>query len=208
MNPNEAQTRKALIDVQIAKAGWDLSDTNEVRSEVTASGVDDDWFDGITDYSLYLPNGEIIAIVEAKRQSRSPQTAREQAKLYAERIQQNQSFRPFVFLTNGVEIWFWNTEEETPREVAAFFGRDDLERLLFIKQNKLPLAKAAINIDIAGRLYQQEAIRRVSKTFEVDRKRRALLVMATGTGKTRTSMGLIELFLRTHQASRVLFLAD
>lgn len=208
MNPNEAQTRKALIDVQIAKAGWDLSDSNEVRFEVTASGIDDDWFDGITDYSLYLPNGEIIAIVEAKRQSRSPQTAREQAKLYAERIQQNQSFRPFVFLTNGVEIWFWNTEEETPREVAGFFARDDLERLLFINQNKLALAQSSINTDIAGRLYQQEAIRRVSKTFEDDKKRRALLVMATGTGKTRTSMGLIELFLKTHQATRVLFLAD
>ncbi len=208
MNPNEAQTRKALIDVQIAKAGWDLSNSNEVRFEVTASGIDDDWFDGITDYSLYLPNGEIIAIVEAKRQSRSPQTAREQAKIYAERIQQNQSFRPFVFLTNGVELWFWNTEEETPREVAGFFARDDLERLLFIKQSKLTLAGASINTDIAGRLYQQEAIRRVSTTFEVDKKRRALLVMATGTGKTRTSMGLIELFLKTHQASRVLFLAD
>lgn len=208
MNPNEAQTRKALIDVQIAKAGWDLSDSNEVRFEVTASGIDDDWFDGITDYSLYLPNGEIIAIVEAKRQSRSPQTAREQAILYAERIQRNQSFRPFVFLTNGVEIWFWNTEEETPRKVAGFFAREDLERLLFIKQNKQALAEASINTDIAGRLYQQEAIRRVSKTFEVDKRRRALLVMATGTGKTRTSMGLIELFLKTHQASRVLFLAD
>jgi len=208
MNPNEAQTRKALIDVQIAKAGWDLSDSNEVRFEVTASGIDDDWFDGITDYSLYLPNGEIVAIVEAKRQSRSPQTAREQAKLYAERIQRNQSFRPFVFLANGVEIWFWNTEEETPREVAGFFARDDLERLLFIKQNKLALAQASINTDIAGRLYQQEAIRRVSKTFEVNKKRRALLVMATGTGKTRTSMGLIELFLKTRQATRVLFLAD
>jgi len=208
MSLNEAQTRKALIDTQIAKGGWDLSDSNQVRFEVTASGIDDDWFDGITDYTLYLPNGEIIAVVEAKRQSRSPQTAREQAKLYAERIQQNQSFRPFVFLANGVEIWFWSTEEETPREVAGFFARDDLERLLFIKQNKLGLAQASINTDIAGRLYQQEAIRRVSKTFEVDKKRRALLVMATGTGKTRTSMGLIELFLKTHQASRVLFLAD
>lgn len=208
MNPNEAQTRKQLIDGHIAKAGWNLFDPNEVRFEVTASGDDDDWFDGITDYSLYAPNGEIIAIVEAKRQSRSPQTARRQAELYVERIQRNQSFRPFVFLTNGVEIWFWNTEEETPREVAGFFSREDLERMLFIKQNKLPLAEASIDTDISGRLYQQEAIRRVSKTFEVDKKRRALLVMATGTGKTRTSMGLIDLFLKTNQARRVLFLAD
>lgn len=208
MSLNEAGTRKRLIDGQIAKAGWSLFDRDEVRFEVPASGDDDNWFDGITDYSLYLANGEIIALVEAKRQSRSPQTAREQAKLYAERIERNQSFRPFVFLSNGVEIWFWDTEEETPREVAGFFSREDLERMLFIKQHKLALADASINPDISGRLYQQEAIRRVSKAFDVDKKRRALLVMATGTGKTRTSMGLIDLFLKTNQARRVLFLAD
>jgi type I site-specific restriction endonuclease len=205
---NENQTRKQLIDNQIAKASWNLVDPDEVKFEVPASGDDEDWTDGITDYSLYLPNGEIIAVVEAKKQSRSPHTARQQALIYAERIEQNQSFRPFVFLANGIEIWFWNTEEETPREVAGFFSREGLERLLFIKQNKTPLADASINADISGRLYQQEAIRRVSTAFDIDKKRRALLVMATGTGKTRTSMGLIDLFLKTNQASKVLFLAD
>ena len=208
MSLNENQTRKKLIDSQIAKANWNLFDHNEVRFEVPASGDDEDWTDGITDYSLYLPNGEIVALIEAKKQSRSPHTARQQALIYAERIEQNQSFRPFVFLANGIEIWFWNTEEETPREVAGFFSREDLERLLFIKQNKTPLADASINADISGRLYQQEAIRRVSTAFDIDKKRRALLVMATGTGKTRTSMGLIDLFLKTNQASKVLFLAD
>ncbi len=208
MTLNETQTRKHLIDSQISKASWNLVDCNEVRFEVPASGDDEDWTDGITDYSLYLPNGEIIAVVEAKKQSRSPHTARQQALIYAEKIEQNQSFRPFVFLANGIEIWFWNTEVETPREVAGFFSREDLERLLFIKQNKTPLANASINADISGRLYQQEAIRRVSTAFDIDKKRRALLVMATGTGKTRTSMGLIDLFLKTNQASKVLFLAD
>lgn len=208
MTPNEAQTRKNLIDQQIAKAGWNLNDKNEVRFEVPASGDDEDWTDGITDYSLYLPNNEIIAIVEAKKQSRSPQVAREQAKLYAERIEQNQSFRPFVFLANGNEIWFGDTEAETPREVAGFFSKEDLERMLFIKQNKISLAETSINSNISGRLYQQEAIRRIATTFDTDKKRKALLVMATGTGKTRTSMGLIDLFLRTNQAQKVLFLAD
>ena len=101
---NELQTRKKLIDGQILKAGWNLFDRNQVRFEVPASGDDDDWTDGITDYSLYLPNGEIIAVVEAKKQSRSPHTARQQALIYAENIEQNQSFRPFVFLSNGIEI--------------------------------------------------------------------------------------------------------
>ena len=208
MNLNENQTRKQLIDGQIAKAVWNITDLTQVRFEVPASGDVEDWTDGITDYSLYLPNGEIIAVVEAKKQSRSPHTARQQALIYAEKIERNQSFRPFVFLANGIEIWFWDTEDETPREVAGFFSRDDLERLLYIKQNKTSLADAPINTDISGRLYQQEAIRRVSTAFDIDKKRRALLVMATGTGKTRTSMGLIDLFLKTNQARRVLFLAD
>lgn len=208
MFPNEAQTRKQLIDHQIAKANWNLNDRNQVRFEVPVSGDDDDWTDGITDYSLYRENGEIIAVVEAKKQSRSPHTAREQAKIYAEKIEQNQSFRPFVFLTNGIEVWFWDTEEETPREVAGFFSREDLERMLFIRQNKTSLSDTLIDANISGRLYQQEAIRRVSTAFDLDKKRRSLLVMATGTGKTRTSMGLIDLFLKTNQAQKVLFLAD
>jgi type I restriction enzyme, R subunit len=204
---NENQTRKRHIDSQIVKAGWDIRDSTQVCFEVPASGDDDDWYDGITDYTLYLPNGEIIAVVEAKRQSRSPQTAREQAKLYAVRIQQDQSFRPFVFLANGNEIWFWDTEDQTPREITGFFSSSSLERLLAIKQNRLSLSETPINADISGRSYQQEAIRRVAESFEQG-KRKALLVMATGTGKTRTSMGLIDLFLRTRQAEKVLFLAD
>ena len=207
MTLNENQTRKRHIDGQIAKAGWDLHDTDQVRFEVPASGVDDDWFDGITDYSLYLPNGEIIAVVEAKRQSRSPQVARKQATDYVTRIEADQSFRPFVFLANGNEIWFWDTEDETPRLVAGFFSRSDLERLLAIKQNRISLSETPINADISGRSYQQEAIRRVAEAFDQG-TRRALLVMATGTGKTRTAMGLIDLFLRTRQAEKILFLAD
>jgi len=120
MTLNEDQTRKQLIDSQIAKSSWNLFDRNEVKFEVQASGDYEDWTDGITHYSLYLPNGEIIAVVEAKKQISSTHTARQQTLIYAERIEQNQSFRPFVFLANGVEIWFWDTEEQTPREVAGF----------------------------------------------------------------------------------------
>lgn len=207
MTLNENQTRKRHIDGQLTVAGWNLLDADQVKFEVPASGLDDDWFDGITDYSLYLPNGEIIAVVEAKRQSRSPQTAREQAKLYAVRIEKNQSFRPLVFLANGNEIWFWDTETETPREIAGFFSSSSLQRLLSIKRHRLPLSQTPISAEISGRSYQQEAIRRVAESFEAG-KRKALLVMATGTGKTRTSMGLIDLFLRTRQAEKVLFLAD
>lgn len=207
MTLNENQTRKRLIDGQITKAGWSLLETTQVRFEVPASGVDEDCFDGITDYSLYLPNGEIIAVVEAKRQSRSPQVARKQATDYAERIEQNQTFRPFVFLANGNEIWFWDTTDGSPRAVAGFFALGDLERLLDIRRNRISLPNSPIDGDISSRSYQQEAIRRVAEAFEQG-KRRALLVMARGTGKTRTAMSLIDLFLRTRQAEKVLFLAD
>src|SRR5436189_5655102 len=145
MTLSENQTRKRHIDGQITAAGWNLLDAHQVKFEVPASGVDDDWFDGITDYSLYQPNGEIIAVIEAKRQSRSPQTAREQAKLYAVAIEKNQSFRPFVFLANGNEIWFWDTENEVPREIVGFFSRSSIERMLGIRQHKLYLSETPID---------------------------------------------------------------
>src|SRR6266446_3241814 len=108
---------------------------------------------------------------------------------------------------NGIDIYLWDIGEEAPRLIAGFFSAEDLENLLFLRLNKTPLSETAINTQIVNRGYQHEAIRRIAEAFE-ERKRRALLVMATGTGKTRTAMGLVDLFLRTNQARRILFLAD
>ena len=207
MSLNEATTRQDLIDPAIAKAGWNLEDISQVRFEIPVDGYDAEPWNGVTDYCLYQPNGEVIAIVEAKRQSRDPRVAEQQVRHYVTEIAKHQNFQPFAFLTNGRETYFWDVDFETKRQVAGFFSLKDLENLLYLRQNKIPLQTLAVNLAIAGRSYQQEAIRRVCERFDQG-FRRSLLVMATGTGKTRTTMALIDLFLRGNQARRVLFVAD
>lgn len=204
---NEARTRKELIDQTLSASGWNLLDPSQVGFEIPVDGAGAEPWNGITDYSLYRPNGEIIAVVEAKRMSRDPRVAKEQVRHYIKEIEKRQSFQPFAFMANGIDIYLWDIGEEAPRLIFGFFSAEDLENLLFLRQNKTPLSETAINRQIVNRGYQHEAIRRISEAFE-ERKRKALLVMATGTGKTRTAMGLIDLFLRTNQARRILFLAD
>lgn len=209
MTPNEARTRKERIDPALEKAGWNVMDPAQVGREIPVDGVDQEPWNGVTDYCLYRTNGEVLAVVEAKRQSRQPNVAREQARLYVADIAKRagQTFEPFVFLSNGVETYFWERDGSVPRRVSGFFSRFDLENRLFLRQNRILLGLVPLNAKIAGRPYQQEAIRRLAEVFEAG-KRRALLVMATGTGKTRTTVGLVDLFLRANQARRVLFLAD
>ena len=204
---SEAATRRNLIDPVLSKAGWNLGNRSQVRFEIPVDGEDAEPWNGITDYSLYRPNGEIIAVVEAKRMTHDPRLAQQQAEHYVTEITKRQSFAPFAFLTNGIDIYFLDVGIAPKRLVAGFFSPDDLERLLFIRQNKTPLADAPINQAITDRIYQHEAIRRISEAFDAG-KRRALLVMATGTGKTRTVVSLADLFLRTNQAQKVLFVAD
>ncbi len=204
---NEAKTREDLIDPALTRAGWNLMNKSQVGLEIPVDGYDAEPWNGVTDYSLYRPNGEVIAVVEAKRMTHDPRLAQQQAEHYVTEIAKHQSFAPFAFLTNGVDIYFLDFGVAAKRLVSRFFSADDLERLLFIRQNKTALAQAPINNSITDRVYQHEAIRRVSEAFDTG-KRRALLVMATGTGKTRTVVSLVDLFLRTNQAQKVLFVAD
>ena len=228
-NPTEAQTRRELIDPALERAGWDLNNPDQVGFEIPVDDVDPAaWqalqtklralrdegvpYDvplpaGITDYALYRENGEVLAVVEAKKTSIDPRLALPQAEFYATQIERRQSFRPFAFMTNGHDTYFWDVGRAPKRLVYGFFSRADLENLLFICQNQTPLTEATINQDITDRAYQMEAIRRVCEAFEKGR-RKALLVMATGTGKTRVSMSLVDIFLRTNQARRILFVAD
>ena len=197
MSENEAKTRKARIDPALKRAGYDVGDPTQVGIEIPVDGYDKEPWNGVTDYCLYRPNGEVTAVVEAKRQSRDPNVAREQARHYVTEIGKHQTFQPFAFLTNGADTYFWELDAASPRLTAGFFTPEDLERLLYLRQNALPLASTKINAQIAGRAYQQEAIRRICTVFEQG-KRRALLVMATGTGKTRTTVALVDLFLRAN----------
>jgi type I restriction enzyme R subunit len=203
----ESATRATLIDPQLTQAGWDLADRTQVRFEVPVDGYDATPWNGVTDYCLYEPSGLVIAVVEAKRTSRNPREGEEQLRHYVDEIAKRQAFRPLGFMTNGLLTFFWDVGEAHPRLVAGMFTPRDLDRLRFIRENAVPLASVPINAAIAGRAEQQEAIRRVCETFATG-QRRALIVMATGTGKTRTTMALVDLLLRARVAQKVLFLAD
>ena len=204
---NESRTRTSLIDPALKRVGWDVSDHTKVGLEIPVDGYDREPWNGITDYCLYDASGNVLAVVEAKRFSRNPREADAQLNYYVTEIANQQSFSPFGFMSNGHSTYFWPIGDSNPRLVSGFFTFSDLDRLRFIRQNQQPLDSALINTTIVDRPYQHEAIRRVCETF-MNGRRRALIVMATGTGKTRTTMALIDLFMRTKQAQNILFLAD
>ncbi|MCI0645975.1 MAG: DEAD/DEAH box helicase family protein [Chloroflexi bacterium] len=230
--PDEAVTRRDLIDPALAKAGWDVNDKVQVGIEIPVDGSDPqlwaqlapqlramrdpgggytaDLPPGVADYLLYHETGEVLAVVEAKKLAVDPIKAEAQAEYYINEIGRwpTQTFQPFAFMTNGERIRFWDIGRANPRDVAGFFTLDDLKNLLYIREKQKPLATAAIKPEIAGRLYQIEAIRAVLERFDVAKKRRALLVMATGTGKTRVAMSLADIFIQTNQARKILFVAD
>ena len=223
----EALTRKELIDPALLRAGWDVDNPEQVGIEIPVDGQEPAAWQrlqnklkeagqsytanlpaGISDYTLMQDNGQIIALVEAKRTSINPALAQAQIEFYVEEIEKQQGFRPFAFMTNGHEIYFWDVGEANKRLVHGFFSPDDLARMRYMREHRSPLTKASINPTITDRLYQQEAIRRVCEAFEVEKKRKALIVMATGTGKTRTAMSICDVFLRSNQARKILFVAD
>ena len=204
----EAQTRYSLIDPQLRRADWNLVDHTQIGTEIPVAGYDPTPSQGFTDYCFYRTNGEVLAVVEAKRTSRDPRVGKQQVLEYVTAIEKKQTFRPFAFMANGEDVFFWDSAESAERHVAGFFSRENLERLLFLKQNRKPLNTIQIKESIVNRAYQIEAIRRISEAIEKKKKRKALLVMATGSGKTRTTMALIDVFLRAHAAQRILFLAD
>ncbi|MCJ7586052.1 MAG: DEAD/DEAH box helicase family protein, partial [Anaerolineales bacterium] len=204
---SEERTRKEMIDPQLEKAGWYLRDHSKVKIEIPVDGYDAEPWNGVTDYCLYRENGEVLAVVEAKKTVVDVRLAESQLEYYVREIEKHQSFRPFGFLANGYDIYFVEVGFSAKRLVNGFFTREDLENQLFIRQNGKRLGEIEINNTIVDRAYQHEAIRRVSEEFEKG-KRKALLVMATGTGKTRAIMGLIDVFMRADQAKRILFVAD
>lgn len=216
---SEELTRKERIDAstlllvaahrpQLEQAGWYLRDHSKVRIEIPVDGCDAEPWNGVSDYCLYRENGEVLAVVEAKKTCVDVRLAEAQLTHYVTEIEKHQSFRPFGFLANGLEIHFVDVGIAHKREVFGFFTREDLENLLYIRQNAKPHSSVEINNEIVDplrglcRSYQHEAIRRVSEEFAKG-KRKALIVMATGTGKTRTTMRLIDVFMRSNQARRI-----
>jgi type I restriction enzyme R subunit len=215
----EAITRKEIIDICLRAAGWNVADRTQVIEEFFVPARDDHGNQTddsnnrsgareFSDYVLLGKNGKPIAVVEAKKSSTNAEIGREQAKQYCQNIQAgNGGDLPFCFYTNGHQIFFWNLGEAPPQQVHGFPTRQDLERLLFVRRHKKPLAEELINTAIAGRDFQLHAIRSVMEGIEKNR-RRFLLVMATGTGKTRTCIALIDALMRAGRVQRVLFLVD
>ncbi len=214
---SEAETRKKLIDEKLLAAGWDVNNFTHVSQEFNISvPLSDGVLDPRTpyevhqysDYVLLGRDGKPLAVVEAKKSSKDPAIGREQAKQYCYNIQKQYGGKlPFCFYTNGLEIYFWNLENYPPRKVVGYPTRDDLERLQYIRDNRKPLSEELINTKIAGRDYQIRAIRAVMEGIE-KKQRKFLLVMATGTGKTRTCIALVNALMRAGHVERVLFLVD
>ncbi|GAA3522236.1 hypothetical protein GCM10022393_40950 [Aquimarina addita] len=210
---NESETRRILIDSKLLDAGWNVNDVTQVVEEyvVDVQNVNEPegkYGNQFTDYVLLGKDGQPIAVIEAKKSSVDARKGEEQAKQYANQIQiKFDCDLPFCFYTNGHDIYFWDIGNAPPKKVYGFPTRGDLERLAHIRKYKKPLAEELINTDIAGRAYQIGAIRSVFESLE-KKKRTSLLVMATGTGKTRTCIAMVDALMRAGWVSRVLFLVD
>lgn len=214
---SESKTRSELIDLQLLLAGWNVDDPLQVikefdilTKEANAISEPRTTYKGhqFSDYVLLGKHRKPLAVVEAKKSSKDAALGREQAKQYCYNIQKQLGGElPFCFYTNGHDIYFWDLENAPPRKVVGFPTRDDLERFSYIRRNRKPLTQEFINTSIAGRDYQIRAIRSVLEGIE-QKKRDFLLVMATGTGKTRTCIAMVDALMRAGHAERVLFLVD
>ena len=207
---NEAETRDLYIDLLLKEAGWKLDQPRDREFEVQGMPNAQGKLEGTgyVDYVLWGDDGKPLAVVEAKRTRRDARVGQQQAKLYADCLQTQFGQRPLIYTTNGYEHWFWDDTTYPPRPVQGFHKKDELQLLIQRRTSAKPLAGVSINPDIVERHYQLRAIRRIGETFERDRQRKALVVMATGAGKTRTVIALVDLLQRANWAKRILFLAD
>jgi len=201
----EAETRRDLIDLHLHEAGWRLADPRD--REWPVSGIPSPSGSGKVDYVLWGDDGKPLAVVEAKRTSRSAKEGRLQAEIYADALERDFGQRPIIYYTNGFETWLWDDRRYPPRPVAGYLTKDQLALAIQRRRTLRPLGTAAIDRSIVERPYQLRAIRAVTEAFE-QKRRRALLVMATGTGKTRTVIALVDVLQKANWVKRVLFLAD
>ena len=203
---SEAETRDYFIDLLLKESGWDLKAQDVLEYPVV--GMPNDEGEGFVDYVLWGDDGLPLAVVEAKRTRKDSRIGQQQAKLYADCLERMKGQRPIIFFTNGYETWLWDDLNYSPRRVQGFYKKDELQLLINRRTSSRDITAATINKAIVERYYQHEAIRRTTEDFQRRKLRKALLVMATGTGKTRTVIALIELLQKCNWIKRVLFLAD
>lgn len=202
---SEFLTRKKYIDVDLKLLGWVFGE--DVREEVELDGMPNPEGKGYADYVLYGKDGLPLAVIEAKRTSKDPKIGTQQAKLYADCLEKMTGRRPILFTTNGFETYLWEDKSAPQRKVSGIFAKADLEKLINRRRQHKPLTEIKIDDKITDRYYQKEAIRAACESFEKGH-RKALLVMATGTGKTRTAASLVDVLSRGGYITNTLFLAD
>ncbi|ROL61358.1 DUF4145 domain-containing protein [Bacteroidetes/Chlorobi group bacterium ChocPot_Mid] len=209
---NESTTRHLLIDKMLSFVGWDIEDdgksTDEVGQEIEVDGQPTESGIGYVDYVLWDDNGLPLAVIEVKKTSRDPDIGKKQAVLYADSLEKKFNQRPVIFCTNGHDIIIWNdSEKEPPRKIYGFYSKDSLQYLHFKRKERKKAKDIILNPAIAGRIYQQEAQRRVIEKFD-SKYRKSLIAQATGTGKTRVAVSLCDALMRANWAKRILFLCD
>lgn len=202
---SEYKTRKIYIDVMLADAGW--KEGTDWLNEVELKGMPNTSKVGFADYVLYDDAHRPLAVIEAKRTCVDPVKGRQQAKLYADLLEKQCGRRPVIFLTNGFETRI-DDGKYPERQVASFYSKRDLEKLFNLRTYAQSLSNISINKNIAGRYYQENAIKATCDTFGEKNRRHALLVMATGAGKTRTVIELCRIMVEKRFIKNVLFLAD
>jgi type I restriction enzyme, R subunit len=204
-NYTEAETREYLIDLLLEEAGWDPKGENV--EEYPVVGMPNKPGKGFVDYVLWGNDGRPLGLVEAKRTSADPRKGKQQAKLYADCLEKMHGQRPIIFYSNGYQSWIWDDQNYPPRQVQGFYKKTELELLIQRRDMLKAFQSIQTNKAIADRPYQELAIRSVAEHFE-KKYRKSLLVMATGTGKTRVVIAITDLLMRANWAKRVLFLAD
>ena len=201
----EFQTRKQYIDVELKDAGWvfgeDCIEEYELQGMPFGTGT------GYADYVLLGDNGKPLAVVEAKRASISPEKGKHQASLYADCLEREYEQRPIIFYTNGFETHIWDDTFYPDRLVSGFYSKEELQLRIDRRRHRIPLDDINISDAITNRYYQKEAIKAVCETLSSG-AREALMVMATGSGKTRVAISLVDVLSRHGWIKNVLFLAD
>nr|WP_243870742.1 DEAD/DEAH box helicase family protein [Bacillus albus] len=202
---SEYETRKRYIDVELKLAGWEFN--RDVQEEFRVMGMPNNGGIGFVDYVLLGNNGKPLAVVEAKRSSKDPNIGKQQAKLYADCLENMFNQRPVIFYSNGFETTMWDDISYPSRTVSGFYNKEELQLLIDRRTMKKPLENVTINDDITNRYYQKEAILAVCDELSMG-QRKSLLVMATGSGKTRIGCSVVDVLTRHNWVKNVLFLAD
>ncbi|MGL5753483.1 MAG: DEAD/DEAH box helicase family protein [Paraclostridium sp.] len=200
---DEFETRKRYIDIELKLAGWEFK--KDIGEEIEVTGMPNESGLGYVDYVLYGDNGKPLAVVEAKRTSRDPEVGQQQAKLYADCLEKQYNQRPIIFYTNGFDTRIW--DDYSARRVYGFYKKSELQLMVDRRISRKSLANIEINDDISNRYYQKEAITAVCEALE-NKERKTLLVCATGTGKTRTAISIVDVLSRHNWVKNILFLAD